>query len=682
MATVTGLTAARMQEIIDATIVDADIIGGHLILTKDDGSTYDAGAVGPAGKGTAFPAGATDGDLFVRTDQVGDPLYKYTDGAWTPLAGGLIKATSFPAGPSDGDTIVRTDLNGSPIFAYSTENGWEQQPRMGAVTVPHVNVQKNAAQSVPDRTQTTVSWPIEVSDTNNMHDTVTNNSRITINTPGVYQIHAQIELFQQCSRGVYIVRNGTEMLAISERSDGISGDNAYIETDVTVLCAAGDYLEVQVWHALGGPNNIQGVARSNRFSATWLGGAGQTVDERGVPACRLFHSASVSIPLAGIETLLPWDSEVYDTDSMHDTATNNTRIYIKTPGLYRVSCQVAWPNNTSGYRELGFRRNGVAVAWSDMSPVGPSQYQQGFAIIMCAAGDYLEVGAIQGAGSLSLTSGQPYTWFAAEMIGSGKTVTPFARAYRDTSQSIASNTVTAISFNQERADNDSIHDTVTNATRFTCRTAGVYQIGACIGWSPYTPIVGASKRQIFIKKNGTIDLGAVEAHPNDNSFCPMNISATAELAVGDYVEILVNSTEATTVGNSTSTQQYSADAWMTKIGAPIAGQTGIEVVESWHIVGAAGEPAFQNGWQSVDTVKFKRDRGVTYVRGAAGVTGVSGTVFTLPAGYRPLSGTVRTFQRQNTGGTVEVDVNSDGTIVSPVGKSPGWIGLDLIFRND
>lgn len=50
MATVTGLTADRMQEIIDATIVDADVIGDNLILTKDDGSTIDAGNVrGPAG---------------------------------------------------------------------------------------------------------------------------------------------------------------------------------------------------------------------------------------------------------------------------------------------------------------------------------------------------------------------------------------------------------------------------------------------------------------------------------------------------------------------------------------------------------------------------------------------------------------------------------------------------------
>lgn len=89
MGTATGLTAERMQEIIDATIVDADIIGGSLILTKSDGSTIDAGSVASSGvpKGSAFPGSPTDGDLFIRTDMASDPLYKRTDGVWARVSG-------------------------------------------------------------------------------------------------------------------------------------------------------------------------------------------------------------------------------------------------------------------------------------------------------------------------------------------------------------------------------------------------------------------------------------------------------------------------------------------------------------------------------------------------------------------------------------------------------------------
>lgn len=53
MATVTSFTAERMQEIENETIVDASIIGGHLMLERRDGVMIDAGTVdgvsGPPG---------------------------------------------------------------------------------------------------------------------------------------------------------------------------------------------------------------------------------------------------------------------------------------------------------------------------------------------------------------------------------------------------------------------------------------------------------------------------------------------------------------------------------------------------------------------------------------------------------------------------------------------------------
>jgi hypothetical protein len=45
MPSVTGLTAERMQAIEDAVIESAAIVAGHLIFTRHNGSTYDAGDV-------------------------------------------------------------------------------------------------------------------------------------------------------------------------------------------------------------------------------------------------------------------------------------------------------------------------------------------------------------------------------------------------------------------------------------------------------------------------------------------------------------------------------------------------------------------------------------------------------------------------------------------------------------
>lgn len=45
MATVTVYSIAKMEELLDAGVVDATITGGHLILELRDGTTIDAGAV-------------------------------------------------------------------------------------------------------------------------------------------------------------------------------------------------------------------------------------------------------------------------------------------------------------------------------------------------------------------------------------------------------------------------------------------------------------------------------------------------------------------------------------------------------------------------------------------------------------------------------------------------------------
>src|SRR5882762_851012 len=66
VAEVTGLTAARTQEIVDASVVSGSVDGsGHLILHTHDGGTVDAGDVigpqgdpGPTGPVSPAPTGS------------------------------------------------------------------------------------------------------------------------------------------------------------------------------------------------------------------------------------------------------------------------------------------------------------------------------------------------------------------------------------------------------------------------------------------------------------------------------------------------------------------------------------------------------------------------------------------------------------------------------------------------
>lgn len=794
MATITGLTAARMQEIIDGTIVDADIIGDHLILTKEDGSTIDTGVVkgdpgapgapganaSNLGKGAAFPGGATDGDLFVRTDQAGDPLYKFTDGAWVISAGGLNKVTSFPGAPTDGDVIVRTDLNGSPMYAYSTENGWEQQPRMGAVTVPAVDAYAAGPQaaaggaaayigfdskrydtdgihgvtvsnltgtvaktngssvltgtgtsfltelqpydpivvpggsneyavvsSIQSNTQLTVSYPFQ--NTSSGQTARHDNAIFVARTPGIYLFEAVIGLSTGAlSAGqLSIFKNGiANQIAIEQF---VNEANKTIST-VTRL-AAGDFLMLRLSNQSGSSATVDaatatGPQYQNGVKMTWLGGAGQTVDERGVPAARTNGLSALQTIPHNTDTAISWNSvEDYDTDNIHDLVTNPSRFTIKTPGLYSINASLAWnadPANQAGVRLLRLKKNGNTIAENDRLPNSDSihsWFQSVSTTILLAAGDYVELIATQDSGvskSVGQASGDNRNYFSISLVGSGKTVTPYARAYNSVTQAIPGGTNTAIGFNSERADNDTMHDPTTNNTRMVARTAGVYAISAHIGLS--APLT-TGRFAIWLRKtfasggNSIMAIGNIPANAYEGSVATLD-----EMAVGDYYEVLVFSAGAVTVDNG---QSYNAEFAMVKVGAPIAGQTGIDPVEGTHLVGAAGEPAFQGNWSNEGGVYrpagFYKDRGRVYISGIVRPAGgppspapTSTLVFVLPVGYRPADsvfcvGKAYTADGGTSATLTEILISSDGNVRvgDPVGANLAkarWTTLECSFK--
>lgn len=77
MTTVTAYTAARMQEIENSAIIDGDVVGDDLILTRFDTTTINAGNVrgpeGPPGGGFLGIAQSTtsQGSITAEVDLVG-----------------------------------------------------------------------------------------------------------------------------------------------------------------------------------------------------------------------------------------------------------------------------------------------------------------------------------------------------------------------------------------------------------------------------------------------------------------------------------------------------------------------------------------------------------------------------------------------------------------------------------
>lgn len=81
--------------------------------------------------------------------------------------------------------------------------------------------------------------------------------------------------------------------------------------------------------------------------------------------CRLFKSATQTVPNGNID-VLTFNSEVYDTDAYHSTATNNSRITIPTglDGYYMVTAAAVSDadNTTHTSAVITLRKNAAGVS--------------------------------------------------------------------------------------------------------------------------------------------------------------------------------------------------------------------------------------------------------------------------------------------------------------------------------
>jgi len=115
-----------------------------------------------------------------------------------------------------------------------------------------------------------------------------------------------------------------------------------------------------------------------------------------------------------------------------------------------------------------------------------------------------------------------------------------ARVYNNANISIENNTNTALTFNSERYDTDSIHNTSTNTSRLTCNTAGKYLIIGNVVWAASA----GNLRFAWIVLGGTTYLvgdirnGQVAGATYDE----IVIATIYDLAVTNYVEFFVKQT--------------------------------------------------------------------------------------------------------------------------------------------
>ena len=135
-----------------------------------------------------------------------------------------------------------------------------------------------------------------------------------------------------------------------------------------------------------------------------------------------------------------------------------------------------------------------------------------------------------------------------------------ARVYYDSTQSIADDSATALAFNNELFDTDSIHDNSTNNSRLTANTAGVYHVWGNVRFAANA----TGDRQIFFRVDGSDIVQNFQDEAGAAAFI-ISQSAIVKLTENQYVECLVVQTSGGSL-NVDSNARYSAEFAMAMVG--------------------------------------------------------------------------------------------------------------------
>ncbi|HEY1179930.1 MAG TPA: hypothetical protein VGF17_27555 [Phytomonospora sp.] len=130
------------------------------------------------------------------------------------------------------------------------------------------------------------------------------------------------------------------------------------------------------------------------------------------PRCHAEHTTIVSLPNATY-TLIPLQSETFDVvqvgdAGMHDLVVNNSRIYARTAGKYRISGQLVFAANATGVRIATVRLNAAGLIGGGTGLLSTNQnaLSSGTTAVplppdtfTLAAGDYVEMFGYQNSGA-------------------------------------------------------------------------------------------------------------------------------------------------------------------------------------------------------------------------------------------------------------------------------------------
>lgn len=211
----------------------------------------------------------------------------------------------------------------------------------------------------------------------------------------------------QISRPVYVADSTTSAIYLPYRGVTVGGKIAVSDL------ADGTDGELITWDASGNPTTVA------------VGTSGQVLTSNGAGAAPTFQaaaggtSASAKVRKTTAQsinnstaTLLTWDSEDFDTDTIHDTSSNTSRLTATTAGKYLLIANIVFSSNNTGNRQILIYKNGSSTGdsllWGNS---GGGEDQTLFTSLYdLSSSDYLECYVWQDSGtSINVTTSSSFS---------------------------------------------------------------------------------------------------------------------------------------------------------------------------------------------------------------------------------------------------------------------------------
>ena len=186
---------------------------------------------------------------------------------------------------------------------------------------------------------------------------------------------------------------------------GTSGDVTITNSMATAIDAKGDLIAGT------------GADAFSRLAVGATGGMGLMVDSststglvwKGAITCSVYNS-TVFTPATGTYTTITYDGEAWDSDSMHSTSSNTSRITVPKTGYYKIENLGVWQSNATGNRGCRFLNNGSNMFTQFFkAQSGDLNYYYTYTAKL-TANDYVEVQMYQ-------DSGTTITWYPRSQDG-------------------------------------------------------------------------------------------------------------------------------------------------------------------------------------------------------------------------------------------------------------------------